>query len=80
MNMLCSSLGECRSKDLIQKWLNKLEYFMRYLMVLGETMSPSASEPLYQKVQSKFTSVITFGFAFLFNQIHSSTYQSKSPT
>ena len=77
--MLCTSLMESRSKDQFQKWLNKLEYFLRYVMILGETMAYAKSDPFYLKVQGKFASIITYGFAFLFNQIHSSTYQQKSP-
>jgi hypothetical protein len=80
MNMLCTALVESQTKDLVQKWLNKLECFMRYIMILGETMSQSKSEPFYSKVQNKFANVITYGFAFLFNQIHSSNYQQTSPT
>lgn len=40
---------------------------MRYVMILGETLSCSKSEPFYSKAQAKFSAIITFGFAFLFN-------------
>jgi hypothetical protein len=61
------------------KWLRKLEQFMRYIMLLSETLSQS-KEAMYLKVQQKFSCVITFGFAFLFNRIHSAAYtQKQSP-
>lgn len=39
MNMLCTALVEGQTKELIQKWLNKLENFMRYIMILCETLN-----------------------------------------
>jgi hypothetical protein len=77
MNMLCTALVEAQTKDVVQKWLNRLENFMRYLMLLSETLSQQKSEHSYQKVQQKFARVLTFGFAFLFNQLHSSNYQGS---
>jgi len=47
MNMLCTALVEGQTKEAIQKWLNKLECFMRYIMLLSETLSQQKSEHIY---------------------------------
>ena len=78
--MLCTALVEGNNKEIIQQWLKEFESFMRYIMILSETLSPSppksSSDQIYcQKVQHKFSNVITFGFAFLFHQIHSTNIQ-----
>ena len=39
MNMLCTALVEGQTKEIIKKWLNKLENFMQYNMVLYETLN-----------------------------------------
>lgn len=58
---------EATSKESLQKWLHKLQQFMKYLMLLAETMIHSKSDATYLKDNAKFANVITFGFAFLFN-------------
>jgi hypothetical protein len=73
--MLCTTLVEGNSKEIIQQWLKEFENFMRYIMILSETLGGNSvkneSDQIYnQKVQHKFSNVITFGFAFLFHQIH----------
>jgi len=78
--MLCTALVEGNSKEIIQQWLKEFESFMRYIMILSETLGPakgSSDQIYYQKVQHKFSDVITFGFAFLFHQIHSTNIQQK---
>jgi hypothetical protein len=47
-------------------------------MILSETLDSSTSDKLfYQKVQQKFSNVITFALAFLFHQIHATNIQQK---
>ena len=67
MNMVCTALVEAESKELISKWLNKLENFMRYIMLLSESPSQIKADQIYAKAMTKFSQVITFGFAFLFH-------------
>lgn len=80
--MLCTTLVEGNSKEIIQQWLKEFENFMRYIMILSETLGGSSvkneADQIYnQKVQHKFSNVITFGFAFLFHQIHCTNIQQK---
>jgi hypothetical protein len=80
--MLCTALVEGNNKEIIQQWLKEFENFMRYIMILSETlghnpMKNNSDQIYYQKVQQKFSNVITFGFAFLFHQIHSTNIQQK---
>ena len=67
MNMVCTALVEAESKELMGKWLNKMEHFMRYIMVLSESVNQVKADQIYLKAMIKFSQVITFGFAFLFN-------------
>ena len=38
--MLCTALVEGKTKEIIQQWLREFESFMRYIIILSETLSP----------------------------------------
>jgi hypothetical protein len=45
VNLLCTALIEANTKEIVQKWLLKFQNFLRYIMLLSETMN-------YQKQMS----------------------------
>jgi hypothetical protein len=38
INIICTALIEGNTKELIQSWLRKLEKFLKYIMIMGETL------------------------------------------
>ena len=76
INIICTALIEGNTKDLIQSWLKKLEKFLKYIMIMGETLELNSQksaqdQQFIESANKKFCNILTFGFAFLFNKIHS---------
>ena len=44
LNILCTAIIQAENKENTQKWLQKFENFLRYIMLLSETISPNQNQ------------------------------------
>mmetsp|Transcript_10521 Transcript_10521/g.10593 ORF Transcript_10521/g.10593 Transcript_10521/m.10593 type:complete len:342 (+) Transcript_10521:1526-2551(+) len=77
LNLLCIALTQADTKSLIQVWLERIERYIKYLMIVSETWK-SRHIKNYNQVQKKFQDTITYALTFLFHEVHSSNKFSPS--
>lgn len=71
MNLLCITLAQADTKQLVQHWLERFERYVKFIMIVSETWK-TKNLNYYNIVQRRFTEQITFAFTFLFHEIHTS--------
>ena len=69
MNIICISIEQTDTKPLTQIWLDRLERYVKLLLVVSENWR-SKNEQQYSQVQKKIAETISFAFAFLFHEVN----------
>ena len=86
MNIICISIEQTDTKLLTQIWLDRLERYVKLLLIVSENWR-SKNEQHYNQVQKRIAEAISFAFAFLFHEVnnigtpksHQNTNTNNSP-
>jgi hypothetical protein len=69
MNLICITLEMSDTKNLYNIWLNRLERYVQYLIIISEKWT-FKNDQYFATVQEKITETVSFAFAFLFHEIN----------
>jgi len=69
LNMACLAITQADTKELLCTWLDRLERFIKFVIVISETWK-SRHLQHYNGIQKKFAETVSYAFTFLFREIH----------
>jgi len=68
---VCLALTQAeREKHLTKLWLNRLEVYFKYALLLAELWKGGKNDPNFATIQRKIAETCSFMLAFMFQEVH----------